>query len=913
MPMHEQDISAGRYNSAPLWKVPVTFTTFIGREQDVAAICLMLLRPEMRLLTLLGTGGVGKTRVSLSVAHEMRSHFADGVCFVALAALAEAERVIATIAEALDIQEVAGQSVFEQVIYALQNKHLLLILDNFEQVIDASPRLEVLLSACPNLTLLVTSRVALHLQAEHEFPVQPLALPPLQQLPLLDLLPHYAAVALFVQRVQAVLPTFQLNHTNAEAIAEICVRLDGLPLALELAAARSKLLPPQALLSRLSEMFSLLSSEKRTVPARHQTLRNAIQWSYDLLDEEEQWLFRQLSIFVGGWTLPATEALCAGRENISVLDSVSALLDKSLLYRLNQDGQEARLHMLLTVREYGLACLRENGEIAATQEAHAIYYLTLAEEAEPHIKGRKQLAWLTALEQEQENFRVALQWFIEQRQTESALRLCAALARFWLIRGYLSEGRYWMKIALELPRTAAEASAFAHAQVLLCAGENALMLGEVSNARSLMEESLVCHRVLQNKRGITQAAGQLGRLLYDQSDFVQGKLLLEESVALSHAMEEQWTLAFALHNLGRLLWQQNDLAGASTLIAESLTLYRQIGDRRGLAIALGTMARFSIAAGDATKAFALWNEELALLRVLHDRINIVNVLNHSGYLLGAHGDSIQAEARLHESQAMAQEIGYKNGLTQAKSYLSQLERSRGNIAQAAHFAKECLALFREMGEPLTITYQLNVLGEIQRDMGELARAKDSFMEGFLIAQRVGYQPYLGWHLYGMATIAIVEQQSLRAARLFGAAENLLDAELQADPLEREQYEQHIARLRLQLSAEAFRAAWAEGQAMTPGEAIGLSAHTFDTTQLAPRSQFSAPGQSLVKSPFPDALTPREVEVLQLLARGWTDAQIAEHLIISPRTVNRHTTAIYSKIRVVTRSAATRYAVEKSIV
>lgn len=580
--------------------------------------------------------------------------------------------------------------------------------------------------------------------------------------------------------------------------------------------------------------------------------------------------------------------------------------------------------MLMTVREYALECLREQGELAIAQEAHAGYYLALAEEAELHLRDAGQLIWLAMLEQEQENMRAALQWLVGQQQTVQALRLCGSLGRFWLICGYLTEGQYWMKAALKLPSVPGDASARAGA--LLCAGENALMLGEMSNARAWMTESLALYRTLQDKRGMAQAAGQLGRLLHSQSDFVQGRGLLEESLILSREVGEQWMLAFALHNLGRVLWQQNDLAGASVLVEESVSLYRQIGDGRELAVALGTLARFAIAKGNAPNAFALWNEELALLRTLHDRLNLVNVLNHSGYLLWSHGNMAQAEAHLHESQATAQEIGYRNGLAQAKSYLAQLERARGNLELAARFAKESLVLFRELGEPLVITYLLNVLGEIQRDMGELAKAKDSFMEGFLIAQQVGYEPYLGWHLYGFATVAIVEKQPARAACLLGAAERLLDDELNADPLEREHYERQLARLRAQLSEEEMQSAWTIGRAMTPVEALAVPGHAANKTSISAMASvasssiptFSSPPASVtahssLKPLYPNDLTPRELDVLRLLAQGWTDPQIAEHLFISPRTVNRYTTSIYSKIQVTTRSAATRYAIEKKIV
>src|SRR6266849_2272624 len=387
----------------PMWKVPITFTPLIGRDKEIADICELLKHPGVRLVTLLGTGGIGKTRLSYQIAREMQPYFADGVCLVPMATVNEPDLVVPTIAQVLGIQEIGAQPVLEQVKVALRDRHFLLLLDNFEQVVTAAPLIEEMLEVCPRLKVVVTSREVLHLQAEREFPVPPLGLPNLNQLPEDEALEQYAAVALFVQRARAILPTFQLTRTNARAIAEICVRLDGLPLAIELAAARIKLLPPQVLLARLSQLFQLLINPSRTLHPRHQTLRNALQWSYDLLDGKEQRLFRRLSVFSGGWTLEAVEAMEKAlneRESsaISVLESVASLLDKSLVVQTKQEDEEPRLLMLLTVREYALELLRESGEIEKIQRVHALYFLTFVEEVELQLKGPQQTTWIALLE-----------------------------------------------------------------------------------------------------------------------------------------------------------------------------------------------------------------------------------------------------------------------------------------------------------------------------------------------------------------------------------------------------------------------------------------------------------------------------------------------------------------------------------
>src|SRR5947209_7142429 len=396
--------------------LPPQPTPLIGREHEVATVTALLRREDVRLVTLTGPGGSGKTRLSLRVAEEQSEVFSDGVYFVNLAPIRDSEFVVPAIAQTLDIQEMEGQPLFALLKAFLREKHLLFLLDNFEQVVHAAPQIAELLAACPRLKILVTSRMALHVRAEHVFPVPPLALPDSKDVPDVATLSQYGAVALFLQQAQAVKPDFHLTQANARAVPQICARLDGLPLAIELAAVRINLFPPHVLLARLSRRLAVLTSGPQDAPARQQTLRDTIAWSYRLLNPQERRLFRWLSVFAGGCTLEAAEAVYAipdsGGEQ--VVDVVASLIDKNLVQQSGQESDELRLVMLETIREYGLEALAESREMEAVQHAHALYYLALAEQAEPELAGLQQAAWLERLEREHDNLRVALSWALEQ-------------------------------------------------------------------------------------------------------------------------------------------------------------------------------------------------------------------------------------------------------------------------------------------------------------------------------------------------------------------------------------------------------------------------------------------------------------------------------------------------------------------
>src|SRR2546421_1504074 len=431
--------------------LPPPLAALIGREQQEQAISALLLKPAVRLLTLTGTAGIGKTCLAEKVAADLIEVFTHGVCLVQLAPISDPDLVVPTIAQTLGLRDVEEGLLFESLKAFLRDKHLLLLLDNFEQVLAAAPALVELLLACPSIKILVTSRAVLHVEGEYEFSVPPLSLPDPHHLPGHKELAQYAAVALFVQRAQMVKPQLVLSEDNAAAIAQICIQLDGLPLSLELAAARSKLLSPQTLLGRLNHRLAVLTGGRQDAPTRQHTLRDTISWSYDLLNAEEQRCFRRLAIFVGGCTLEAAEAVCsaAADRSLPAMDLVASLLDKSLLQQSDQAGDEPRLLMLETIREYALERLADSGEVEAIEQRHAMYYLILAEHGDPELFGQQQHLWVNRLTRDSENLRAALLWLYGRRQhQEPLLRLAGSLGWFWYMCGRLSEGMLWLEHAL---------------------------------------------------------------------------------------------------------------------------------------------------------------------------------------------------------------------------------------------------------------------------------------------------------------------------------------------------------------------------------------------------------------------------------------------------------------------------------
>ena len=678
--------------------LPVQPTLLIGREREVVTARGLLQHPETRLVTLTGPGGVGKTRLGLQIAADVLREFPDGTFFVDLAPVIPADLVIPSVAKTLSVQEAANRPILDSLKEYLRDRQLLLVLDNFEHVLASAAQVADLLSTCPRLKVLVTSREALHLRGERQFPVPPLSLPDRSRGESVDQLTRYEAIRLFIERAQAAKPEFAISDRNVYAIAEVCHRLDGLPLAIELAAARVNVFPPQALLARLEHRLATLTSGPRDLPVRQQTLRQAIAWSYDLLTPGEQMLYRRLAMFVGGCTLAAAEAVVTGGGldlGLDLVNGMASLVDKSLL-RQEEEAGDLRFRMLETIREHALERLTTAGEADQFQRAHGEYYLALAEHAEPGpLRGSRQAAWLNRLKEDHDNLRAALSWFVRHGPADHCLRLAAALSRFWRIRGHFAEGRERMAELLTLP--AAEPRTAARAKALQAAGGFANQQGDYVEARAWFEESLDIYRELGNIRGIGWGLVLLGLLTRYEGHHVAARSLLEESLGLVKQAGDTGAMAAALGNLGLIARDLGDVDLAESYLDQSLALWRELGDRVGMGWTLTGLAMVARATGKFDVARACTDESLAIWRELGDRQNAANVLSTAARLARDQGEYALARAHLAESLQVFSDIGDRRGVAFVLEGFAGLAADEAQPLRAQCLAASAAALRRIIG------------------------------------------------------------------------------------------------------------------------------------------------------------------------------------------------------------------------
>lgn len=771
--------------------LPIEPTPFIGREREVAALCHLLARAEVHLLTLTGPAGVGKTRLALQVAAEVSDGYADGMFIVPLAPLTDPEQVMEVIAQVLAIPDVSGPSLLGRVQRLLKSKQLLLVLDNFEQVVPATLMVAELVATCPAIKIVVTSRVALHVRAEREFAVPPLSLPDLKRLPDLLTLLQYEAVALFIERAQAVKTDFQVTNATAQAVAQICARLDGLPLAIELAAARAKYYPPHLLLARLEQGLSVLGGGARDLPARQQTLRAAIAWSYELLSPQEQQFFRRLAVFVDGWDWQAAEQACAAAGGLTedVLEGLESLLDKSMVRQGGQDNGEPRWWMLQTLREFGLEVLVGTGEAEETRQAHAEYYLHLAEQAEPHLRGSEPERWLARLEQEHENLRAALSFLLEQahrqagtpqgqESAEHALRLCAALYVFWYIRGYNQEGQAYSEQALAV-RSGVKAPV--QARILSNAAYMAMAVDKFERAEILGGEGLTFYRELDDRAGLATCLSLLGSVAAGRGQYRLAAAQLAEAAAFFREQVSSLESSINLSEWARVATEQGRYEQAQVLLDECMALSEALGEQQRVAWASYLLARLLfVSQRNPEQARLLAEQSLAQFEEQGIDFTRAFALGLLGQMHLAQGEWVQACAKLEESAAFMQEWGSRSDSVEPLLGLARAATAQQELVEARRRCQESLRLQVALGSQALVPACLEVMGTLLAAQGRVLEAVER---------------------WGTA-------KALREA---------LDAPMH--PVERPDYDKAVTTARRQLGEKAFARAWAKGRSTPVGQVI----------------------------------------------------------------------------------------------
>jgi predicted ATPase len=684
--------------------IPVQRTAFVGREKEIEAAKELLLRPDVRLVTITGPGGIGKTRLGIEIASAVADHFPGGIHFVALSAVNDPGLLLSVIVQALGLREAGGQSPLELLKKHLQDPSrppMLFLLDNFEHLLQAAPTLADLLAMGPNLKLLVTSRAALHIYGEHEFPVPPLAVPDSRSKPTIYDLSKYPAVALFLQRAGAAKPDFELNEENSSAIIEICSRLDGLPLAIELAAARVKVLSVAAMRTRLASRLQLLTGGARDLPQRQQTLRAAIDWSYDLLSPAEQKLFRRLSVFAGGSTLESVEAVCDAKADLDLdlLDGMASMVDKSLVQQVTQPHGESRFTMLETIREYAREKLEASNEEASTRRAHAAYCLVIAEEAATEQGETVGAEWLENFVREHDNFRAALDWLTETGDADWGLRLGAALFRFWERLEYLSEGRDWLGKLLKLP--AAAASSRARARALFAAGILTAEQGDYLQSEVLIAESRDVSRELGDKQGVAVSLNALAVSARDRGDLALANALSEENLELWREIGDPRAIARAISNLASVAKLQRDFTRARSLYDECQSLFHQLGDRTGVAWSINYKGDVARDEGDSASARSLYEQALSMFREIGDRWGVAGTLADLGNLAREQRDCATAHALYRESLKVFQELEHRRGIARLLECFACSASIQFQAERSLRLAGAAAALRQNIGAPLT--------------------------------------------------------------------------------------------------------------------------------------------------------------------------------------------------------------------
>lgn len=802
--------------------LPHLLTELVGREDERLEVAARLRR--FRLVTLTGPGGIGKTRLANAVAGDMQGEYPDGVWFVALDALSEPDLVPQAVARVLGVHEETRQPLSETLAAFVKNRRLLLVLDNCEHLLDASAELmDQLLRQSAGLRVLATSREMLGVTGEVAWAVPPLAVPDPEHLPegrstIVRVLAGYEGVELFVERAQAVEKTFALTSANARAIANICHRLQGVPLALELAAVRVKSMTVEQIAERLGEhlagQLGLLSSGSRTVPSRQQTLRGTLDWSYILLNRSERLLLHRLSVFAGGWTLPAAEQVCAGKGSEAsivpeqVLDLLTSLVDKSLVgFATDLSKTSGRYYLLEMVRQYASEKLEASGELAVIKERHTAWFLSFAESTEPYLRGSEPETYLRRLETDYDNFQAALAWSAtESQEPESGVRLAGALWWFWKIRARFTEGRQYLSSAME--RQDPQGETVARAKALDAAGALALNQGDFAASQSLHEQSLVLYRKRQNRKGIASVLNNLGILASHQGNHAASRVFYEESLGISRELDDIPGISKALSNLGNVTRLQGDYASAQAFQEECLKIRRRRGDKQGIGHCLANLGNLVRLQGHHATARVLLEESLSVCREVGDKQGIAYALSHLGSAATTIGDLATARLLFEESLEIRREMGQKRSTGWSLTNLGVVAFYEGKIGASQSLFEEGLSIFRELNDNGGIAWCLNRLGDVAYRCTEHIQAQDYFQESLRLFRILGDKEGIAENLRDLAAVFAAQQEEQKSARLWGAAEALrekIGAPL--PPVEQILYDHQVAHI---LGQDAFAADWKEG-------------------------------------------------------------------------------------------------------
>lgn len=660
--------------------LPVQLASFVGRTDEMQDITEIL--ADMRLVTVTGAGGCGKTRLAVELGRRLTNEFNDGVHLVALAALRDASLMLPTIVQSVGLRESAGESPFEGLVNFLRDKEMLLILDNFEGLLEAGGVVADLLGECPDLKVLVTSRASLRLRGEHEYHLPPLDLPEFVDDDSLREVSDNEAVRLFVERARAVRPDFALTADNAAAVAEICHRLDGLPLAIELAAVRVKLLPPAALLDRLSSRLQLLTGGARDLPRRQQTLRNTIDWDYTLLGSEEQKVFRRLAICDGGFDLNAAAVIvpAAGDIDIDLLDGIESLVNKSLVREGGLVAGEPHFEMLQTLREYAVEVLTSSGELEPTRVAHSRFYRDMAESVHGALRGPQQEVWIERGERNHGNFRSALRFLSESRQSEADLALAGALAGFWTVRAYASEGLRWLAMALEHNQGSSTPE---FARALSGAAMLARARADYSEAARYLKESLQLHGALGDRRGVAATIKELGNIAMDQGNLEEGKRFYDDCLVIWRELNDTLGTAHTLNNLAYVAQLAGDAARSRDMLEECLSLLRRLEDKEGIARALMNLGSALRDLGEYRAAMDSQREGLVLMRRLGDKWDAADCLEELASVLVLVGEFAPAATILGGADALRLAIGARRPPLDQEGYERRVELARRGLGDGA--------------------------------------------------------------------------------------------------------------------------------------------------------------------------------------------------------------------------------------